>query len=461
MKQRSFELVDILYRMNRANKRFFSLIAFFTITTVTFAQQVGSNSPYGRYGYGILSNPSIGASDAMGGVSYGLRRSQSVNPGNPASYSKIDTLTMVFDVGVSGHLARLNDGTFERDFYNGNFDYVAMQFPLLRNMGGSIGLLPYSKVGYNFGRTRSQSNLISEESYRGTGGLSQIYVGLAWAPVKFLSFGANVSYLFGNFSYSNVVSPVTSTGALIAEAKNAYSIRDLKYDFGVQITHFIDKSSSVTLGAVYTPKVNASASVYDSEMMFSSDPYQNPNTLPSQIIKNDTLRSQSFQLPHTFGLGLTYMNDKLLVGIDGTYQLWKNVAYPSVLDGMTNDNRYNNAFKVNAGVEYVIDKLSRNFFERIRFRGGLSFANSYTNVSVYNPQNSTFVGVGGFKEYGVTLGFGMPFRDALSGRVSTLNIGFGYTRQQPELSNMIRQDMFKITLNMNINELWFFKRQFN
>jgi hypothetical protein len=49
----------------------------------------------------------------------------------------------------------------------------------------------------------------------------------------------------------------------------------------------------------------------------------------------------------------------------------------------------------------------------------------------------------------------------MSGHVSMLNIGFGYSRQQPDASYMISQDMFKISLNLNINELWFFKRQFN
>ena len=86
--------------MNSRKKRIFSLVAFLLITVVIFAQQVGSNSPYSRYGYGLLSNPSLGASEAMGGISYGLRRSQQVNPGNPASYSELDSLTFIFDMGV-------------------------------------------------------------------------------------------------------------------------------------------------------------------------------------------------------------------------------------------------------------------------------------------------------------------------------------------------------------------------
>jgi hypothetical protein len=45
----------------------------------------------------------------------------------------MDTLTFIFDFGISGHLARMKDGVSDpRDFYNGNLDYVAMQFPLFK-----------------------------------------------------------------------------------------------------------------------------------------------------------------------------------------------------------------------------------------------------------------------------------------------------------------------------------------
>ena len=445
--------------MNIRKKHFFLLIAFLTITIVIFAQQVGSNSPYSRYGYGLLSNPSPGASEAMGGISYGLRRSQQANPGNPASYSELDSLTFIFDIGVSGHLARMNDGVNNRDFYNGNIDYITMQFPLLRNVGASIGLLPYSKMGYNFGGARSLSNIQYIETYRGSGGLNQVYTGVAWEPAKNISFGANISYLFGNYTRSSVVTPVTSS-ALVGETKYMYNIRELKYDLGLQYTIPIDKARSVTLGAVYTPKINGRADVNPSEMLYATDPYQNPWTAPSQVLKTDTLQDTGFQLPHTFGLGVTYQTGHFLVGLDGTYQMWQNLAYPALLDDLTDDTRFNDVIRINTGMEYVINPISQNFFQRIRFRGGFSFANSYTNFSVNNPENGESMGMGSFREYGVNVGLGLPFHDYMTGHVSMLNIGFGYSRQQPDTDFMISQDMFKVSINMNINEFWFYKRLF-
>src|SRR5690554_4383587 len=446
--------------MNIKKNRFSLLIAFLTITHVIFSQNVGSNSPYGRYGYGVLSNPSIGASEAMGGISYGLRRSQHVNPGNPASYSELDSLTFIFDMGVSGHLDRMNDGINSRDFYNGNLEYVAIQFPLFKNVGASLGLLPYSKVGYNFGTSRSTSGIQYSETYRGTGGLNQVYAGVAWEPISNVSFGANIGYFFGNFAHTGVSTPLNS-GSEISERKHSFSIRNVKYDLGLQYKLPIDKSRSIVIGAVYSPEILNKADRIYSEINYSSDPYDSPTIPPAQIIKNDTLQGESFQIPQKMGLGLTYQTGKFLMGLDGTYQTWQNSKYPSDLDGFTNDDRFNNLYRINTGLEYVIDPFSQNFFHRIRFRGGVSYSNSYINVNVINPENSQPAGIGSYREYGVNIGLGLPFHDLRTGHVSMLNIGFGYSRQQPDSDYMIGHDMFKISLNMNVNELWFFKRQFD
>lgn len=445
--------------MNKSAKRLLSLIALLAIVSTSFAQQVGTNSPYGRYGYGILSHQSFGASEAMGGISYGVRRSQQVNPGNPASYSKLDSLTMIFDLGISGHYATFSDGTNKQNFYNGNLEYIAMQFPLFRKVGASVGLLPYSKSGYNFGQTRSLQDIVYQEVFRGSGGLSQIYAGVAYEPIKYFSIGANVSYLFGNYNFSNVSFPRSASQTTIGEEKKSFTIRDFKFDVGAQFTYPIDKTRSVTVGAVFTPRVNAKADVRNSQMMFSSDPYTNPFQNPTDIIRDDTLKAQSFQLPNTYGLGVSYTTKNLLVGLDGTFQQWKGLEYPERLDAMNKDNRFNNAYRVSAGAEYVMDPYSRNFFDRVRFRAGVSYGNSYMNVNVYNPQDAKNVGVGGYKEYGINAGLGLPFRDRF-GKLSLLNIGFGYTVQKPDLPHMIRQETFKVSVNMNINEFWFFKRQF-
>ena len=84
--------------MTKCNKIIFALL-FMMITGVALAQN-GVNSPYTRYGFGQLSDQSTTANRGMGGISYGLRN-KLINVGNPASYSAIDSITFLFDAGIS------------------------------------------------------------------------------------------------------------------------------------------------------------------------------------------------------------------------------------------------------------------------------------------------------------------------------------------------------------------------
>ena len=54
----------LIYRSNRMNKQkrfLLSLTLLISLIGTAVAQQVGVNSPYGRYGYGLLSNQSVGS----------------------------------------------------------------------------------------------------------------------------------------------------------------------------------------------------------------------------------------------------------------------------------------------------------------------------------------------------------------------------------------------------------------
>ena len=69
------------------------------ITSFTFAQSNGSNSSYSRFGLGLLNEQSQGFNRAMAGVAQGYQSGKQVNMLNPASYSAIDSLSFIFDVG--------------------------------------------------------------------------------------------------------------------------------------------------------------------------------------------------------------------------------------------------------------------------------------------------------------------------------------------------------------------------
>ncbi|MDR2691945.1 MAG: hypothetical protein LBB73_06560, partial [Dysgonamonadaceae bacterium] len=101
--------------------RVFALAVF---PGIAFAQN-STNSPYTRYGYGSLADKAFASQRAMGGIGYGLRSPYMINPMNPASYSGIDSLTFMFDMGAMAQVAWFEDKAGKERKINGNVEYIA------------------------------------------------------------------------------------------------------------------------------------------------------------------------------------------------------------------------------------------------------------------------------------------------------------------------------------------------
>lgn len=59
----------------------------------------------------------------------------------------------------------------------------------------------------------------------------------------------------------------------------------------------------------------------------------------------------------------------------------------------------------------------------------------------------------GYKEYGASLGLGLPLID----NRSIVNVSFEYVKVKPEHVSMIDEQYFRVTVNYTFNERWFFK----
>ncbi len=161
------------------------------------------NSPYTRYGYGDISETNSGEQRALGGVAIGSRSHSYINTINPASYSSVDSMTFMFDIGTSALSSRFSDATKSVHTFNANLEYLTMQFPLSKGMGFSAGLLPYSFAGYNMYnidqiKGPEGDTISTSKGFTGTGGFSQVYMGLSKKIGKHISLGANVYYMYGS-----------------------------------------------------------------------------------------------------------------------------------------------------------------------------------------------------------------------------------------------------------------------
>ena len=112
-------------------KRNIILAIAFGVGAFSANAQSGTNSPYSQYGLGILTDQSQGTSRGMNGVGLALRKGNVVNSLNPASYSAVDSLTMIFDVALSGQVTNFKEGNGKKNANNADFEYAVGSFRLM------------------------------------------------------------------------------------------------------------------------------------------------------------------------------------------------------------------------------------------------------------------------------------------------------------------------------------------
>ena len=410
------------------------------MVTGTAIAQNNTNSPYTRYGYGDLSDQSFGNSKAMGGIAFGLRDGAQINPTNPASYTAIDSLTFLFEGGVSLQNMNISGGGLKLNAKNASFDYLAMQFRLAPWMAMSVGLLPYSNVGYTVSDSQTTDNdLTYSRSFTGDGGLHQLYVGAGVKVLKNLSVGVNASYFWGDLTRTrSVIFPQMSSSTYYSYNRQmAVSISDYKLDFGVQYTQELNKKHSFTVGAIYSPKHKLNND-YNSTIQVGS----------STTEKMDA----TLELPNTFGVGFTYNYDKrLTLGMDYSLQQWSKTEFGiatndiNVRQDFEETYAYCDRTKISVGAEYIPNLIGRSYFAHIKDRLGAYYTTPYYKID----------GKKASREYGVTAGFGLPVPRSRS----ILSISGQFVRVKGLETNMVNENIFRVSIGLTFNERWFFKRR--
>lgn len=397
--------------------------------TVLMAQN-GVVTPYSRYGYGLLSDNASAAQRQMGGVGYAMASGRQINVMNPASYARIDSLTFLFDMGVTATQlwqketvggAEVSDATF-----GGGLDYVTMQFPLSKRMGMSIGLLPFSSVGYAFGNDIAHGTA----SRQGSGSINELYAGVAYRPWGGLSFGFNIAYLFGTIF--NDTYAITSSGSTSLYERQL-EVRDWYLNIGAQYVQRIGKTDRLTLGLTFSPGKdlhgNTRTYYYDIDK-------ENPEA------SGDNPLAGRYSFASSWGAGVSYeWRSRLLVEADFTYQPWSNAKYLDInnnSEGVLTDR-----YKIAVGLQWQPNPRG-SYLRRIQYRLGGNYVRDYIIVKGNNV-----------RQYGVSMGFGFP----VPGFKSVVNLGVSWLRRQATPSPLIHEDYLQISLGVNFNEMWFRKNK--
>ncbi len=438
--------IDMIIKI-KMNKRLFATILTGVVTLSGMAQISKTLSPYSLYGLGVLADQSQGFNRGMGGLSMGLRGGTMVNMLNPASYSAVDSLSMIFDMGVGGQITSFKEGGKKINRNSAGFEYASALFRVMPKMGVCVGVAPYSNVGYSFSATETTPNstLASVMTYLGDGGFSQAYLGVGYEVVKGFSVGANFSYFWGNYEKSLGIAAVKESHLNVMLKAYETKISSYKLDFGAQGQFALNKDNVLTVGATLGIGHKLGA---DAEMAILNTDSETSLTDTATV----TL-SNAFELPMSFGIGAALVHKQsLTVGLDYSFEHWGNLAFPhsNEVTGKyeMSNSVLRNRHKIIIGADWIPEPnpmVRRSFFKSIHYKFGASYATPYYNIRG---------GQKGPRELALSAGFAIPIINSWNNR-SLLNISAQWVNTSS--SNFIKENTFRINIGLTFNERWFAK----
>lgn len=426
-----------------------------------FAQE---NSPYSRYGLGDMVPNTNVISRGMGGISAGYVDILSINYNNPASYSKFQTRIeggrvitgrVLLDVGLNFDSRTLSTPNVPGNFNSsyGYFSHVQLGIPLNKNWGMSFGLRPLSRVNYKINRLEELTDPLTGNKidsalteFSGNGGTFLPNIGTGFA-IKNFSIGASMSYLFGRKEFNTRRSLYNGTTAYASSnhATSSY-LGDLLFSAGAQYKINIDKQTALNLGVSGNWQQNISASRDLVRETFGRSTDNGDVRIDSVFEALDEKGEVVYPASYTAGFIIDHTEEKgngWLLGVDYSTTQWDNYLF----FGEKDDVKTN--WKLRVGGQ-IRPTPSRNYWSNVAYRAGFFVGPDYINVGKQLPQ------------FGVTAGLALPIAAPRMnpGQFTIINFGFEYSRRGND-DNILRENLFRVSVGLNFSDLWFSKRRYD
>ncbi len=421
------------------------------------AQSTATNSsPYSQFGLGTLNDALLPQTRAMGGISTAINRISgynTVNILNPASYSFISLTTI--DIGLYGNISTLKQNTTTGQT-NGNFRLSHFNFaaPVTRHSALSFGLVPYSELGYNYRQSQPNFGTGSPTDtnavnylYSGDGGLSKAYAGYGFNIGRIISFGGNLSYIFGNLrQFRSTELPYYNLygGALNSRSERSNSVGGLSYDFGTQVNIDFSETRHLVLGYSGSASTNLNTRITNvvSQYRTATDGTESSaiDTISNQLISNGKIK-----LPLIHHFGISYQKDgKFLIGADYSRGNWSSLTIGGVNQGLQNTQTFN------VGGQFTPNSNAlKNYFALIDYRFGVRYEKTYVNVSNTNINVKA-----------ASLGFGLPLHSNNTAFYK-VNLAAEYGERGTLQNNLIKENFFTIHVGFTLNDRWFTRYRFD
>ncbi len=414
--------------------------------------QTTVQSPYSKFGLGNLKGSILPNQRAMGGISAGVFRSSyinTINMQNPASYAGINLTTL--DIGMSGSFANLKTNSLSENSFNSSLSHLAMAFPVTMKSALSVGILPYSELGYNFSNRMTVGNSTDNNKtvdylYSGEGGLSKAYIGYGIQFGDHFRVGANAEYLFGNLIQNRSTEYVNEAGAINSRDQLKNSVSGFNFTYGAQYDFRLGNKTSLVLGysGSSSSKLNSEKSQYIT--------IYNKDSQGNELSALDTLYSvengkTNLKLPlvHNFGFTLVKEN-KWLIGADYRTGKWSDMSIDNV------NQNLKDTYGFSVGGQFTPDISAINgYFKRVEYRLGVSYDKTYIQM---NNQD--------VKQMAVTFGLGLPLQPAYArSSFYKMNVSAEIGRRGKVSNGLIQERYVNIHLGFMLNDKWFQRFRFD
>ena len=416
--------------MNKLKKL---VVVLFVFCGLSAFAQLGTSSPYSRFGLGDLQGNAFPVYNALGGGVTALSSSNSVNPSNPASYTSFRANSFLFSTGGLHNTTQIQNSTDKQVANNSAFSHLTIAFPISSKLGASFGMLPYSNIGYTLNARDSAVN--ADMIYTGDGGLSKVYFGGAYEPFKGFSLGINASYLFGGLNRRKKLD-YDDESFFDSRSNSSINLKGYYYELGLLYKKELANEKELSFGL--TANNNSTLRAKRTNIVETiSGPYEIVKDTASNVVEWGEVT-----LPNYISTGLMYRDgEKWLLIADYSMQNWADYTLLGESDDLSNSMR------LSGGLQYTPEFNSvTKYYKRMQYRLGAAYSN--TPLTLNDTQ---------LKEMSVSFGFGIPVKKSRT----KYDVSFTLGQRGTTDNSLIKEQFVKFGLSVSYDGIWFVKRKYD
>ncbi len=408
---------------------------FLLISVNTSLAQVNTSSPYSRFGLGDLNGTVFPHYNALGGGVSAFNDPYIINPYNPATFNSFGLNSFLLSTGGMHTTTNMQNLSESQITNNSAFSHLTIAFPINRKIGASIGMLPYSNIGYELNSSNIEYD--ADLIYSGDGGISKIYFGGAYKLTNNLSIGVNASYLLGGLNKRKKV-VYNDESFFNSRSNSKINLQGYYYEFGLLYKQNMSENKEISFGLVANN--NSDIRVKRNELVETFE-FLGVLEIPKDTFENTTQWGYVI-LPQFISAGVTYREAKRIIVIaDYSTQDWSEFRLFDEVDNL------NNSTRISTGIQYTPEYNSpTRYYKRIQYRLGMAFYE--TPLQIKDNQ---------LIEKSITFGIGLPIKR------SRTRYDFSVTLAErgTTLNDLLKEQYIKLGLSVSYDGIWFVKRKYD